>query len=84
MLTIAVVGTGSAQVLETKLMGTDVQDVLLADDSQLLEAYRVPGIPSAVVVGADGKIDSEAVMGPAAIRKLVQARVGTLPATGRS
>jgi hypothetical protein len=75
-LRIAVVGAGSAQAIEMKLIGTDVQDVLLADDFMLLDAYGLPGMPSAVVVRADGTIDSETVMGPAAIRGLVAQRVG--------
>lgn len=75
-LRIAVVGIGRPQSIEMKLMGNDVQDVLLADDSRLLEAYQVPRLPSAVVVRPDGTVGSETVTGPAAIRELVQARVG--------
>lgn len=76
VLKVMVVGTGSAATIETKLMGTGVRDVLLAEGSGLAETYRVAGIPSAVVVGPGGTIDSHTVMGPAAIRDLVQQRAG--------
>jgi hypothetical protein len=73
-LRIAVVGIGRPQAIEGKLMGTDLQDVLLAGDSRLLEAYRVPRLPSAVIVRPDGTVDSETVTGPAAIGDLVTKR----------
>jgi hypothetical protein len=75
-LKIAVIGSGSALALEMKIIGTGVQDVLLAADATLLEAYQMPGVPSAVVVRADGKVDSGTVMGPAAIRALVERHLG--------
>jgi uncharacterized membrane protein YphA (DoxX/SURF4 family)/thiol-disulfide isomerase/thioredoxin len=75
-LTVMVVGTGSATAIEMKLMGTEVRDVLLADGVDLAEAYRVAGIPSAVVVSSKGTIDSDTVLGPAAVRALVEERTG--------
>ncbi|MGB7219878.1 MAG: MauE/DoxX family redox-associated membrane protein, partial [Vicinamibacterales bacterium] len=75
-LRIAVVGIGRPQSIEMKLMGNDVQDVLLADDTRLLEAYQVPRLPAAVVVRPDGTVGSKTASDPAAIRELVAARVG--------
>jgi uncharacterized membrane protein YphA (DoxX/SURF4 family) len=76
-LKVMVVGTGSATALEMKLMGTGVSEVLLAEGSKLADTYRVGGIPSAVVVGPDGRIESDTVMGQAAIRALVQTHADT-------
>jgi uncharacterized membrane protein YphA (DoxX/SURF4 family) len=73
-LATAVVGSGSAQALEMKLMGFDVENVLLEGDSKLSDAYRLPGVPSAVFIGPDKTIASETVLGPAAIRALVKQR----------
>jgi uncharacterized membrane protein YphA (DoxX/SURF4 family) len=71
---VTVVATGSAMAIEMKLMGTGVRDAVLAEGTDVEQQYRVAGVPSAVVVGADGTIASETVMGPAAVRDLVRRR----------
>ena len=73
---VTVVATGSATAIELKLMGTGVRDALLAEGTDLDQAYRVAGIPSAVVVSPEGAIDSETVLGPGAVRDLVRRRFG--------
>ena len=75
-LKVIVIATGEAAAIELKLIGTGVRDVVLAEDTSLDEAYRVPGLPSAVVVAPDGTIDSETVMGPHAVRQLVRQHAG--------
>jgi thiol-disulfide isomerase/thioredoxin len=46
-------------------------NVLLQEDWEVSEAYRVGGTPSAVLVGADGVVKSSVAGGPDAIRGLV-------------
>jgi hypothetical protein len=73
---VVVVATGSATAIELKLMGSGVRDVVLAEGAGLAEAYRVAGIPSAVVVSPARTVDSDTVTGPAAIRDLVRQQAG--------
>ena len=48
--------------------------VLLHRDSEVSEAYDVNSTPSAVMVGSDGTIQSELVVGGPEIRKLLSSR----------
>jgi hypothetical protein len=73
-LTIAVVCSGPPQVIEMKLLGIAVANVLLAGEIRLTESYALSLTPSAVIVGADGRIASEGVVGVPAIRSLVAPR----------
>jgi uncharacterized membrane protein YphA (DoxX/SURF4 family) len=73
-LTIAVICGGPAPVIEMKVFGTGATNVLLRGDEKLGEAYNMTPTPSAVLVSADGRIDSAAVVGVAAIRELVAQR----------
>ncbi|MGE0593565.1 MAG: MauE/DoxX family redox-associated membrane protein [Vicinamibacterales bacterium] len=75
-LTIAVLAGGNPIVVEGKLFGFRVHNVLLRDDARLPEAYRLTMFPAAVIVGPDGRIDSTGAGGVPAIRALVEARTG--------
>jgi len=70
-VTIAVVTTGSAEENE-RLRELGVTDVMLQEDAELMEEFRVTGTPSAVIVGTDYSIKSTAVMGVPAIEPLVR------------
>jgi uncharacterized membrane protein YphA (DoxX/SURF4 family) len=75
-LTVAVVGSGSDQTLELKLMGHSVTTVLLEGDTRLADAYALTLKPSAVIVGVDGRIASRSVAGVGAVRALVGDALG--------
>jgi uncharacterized membrane protein YphA (DoxX/SURF4 family)/peroxiredoxin len=57
-LTIALVSSGSAKDNRPLLDEYGLHTVLLQENSELVEAYRIRGTPSAVLVTADGKIGS--------------------------
>lgn len=66
-----VVSRGSARDNVAKLSGFEASRVLLQREAEISEAYDCTATPSAVVVGADGRIRSELVVGGAAIQQLV-------------
>jgi len=73
-LTVAVICGGPPPLVEMKLVGTSVTNVLLAGEAKLTDLYSLSLIPSAVIVGSDGRIDSEGAVGIPAIRSLVAQR----------
>ena len=70
-LTIAVVGAGSASGQRAKAARHGLRDVLADPDRDVAQAYRSHGTPAAVLVGTDGLIASELVLGPQAVRDLL-------------
>jgi thioredoxin-related protein len=54
-----------------------VKNVLLQQDWEVVEAYKVFGTPSAVLVRSDGKIGSALAAGPEEIEDLVAQAVGS-------
>jgi len=70
-LTIALISRGDAEENRTKAQEHALGNVLLQEDWEVAEVYRVSGTPSAVLVGPDGKVDSSVASGPDAIRGLV-------------
>jgi peroxiredoxin/uncharacterized membrane protein YphA (DoxX/SURF4 family) len=49
-----------------------IADVLLQEDNEVAQAYGVAGTPSAVIVGADGRIASAAAAGSPTIEALIR------------
>jgi len=70
-LTVALISRGEAEENRTKAQEHALGNVLLQGDWEVSEAYEVRGTPSAVLVGADGKVNSSVASGPDAIRGLV-------------
>jgi peroxiredoxin len=70
-LTVAVVSRGDVEENRTKASEHGLANVLLQEDWEVAEAYRVPGAASAVVILPDGTIGSLAVGGPDAIEELL-------------
>jgi thiol-disulfide isomerase/thioredoxin/uncharacterized membrane protein YphA (DoxX/SURF4 family) len=70
-LTVALISRGEAEENRTKAQEHALGNVLLQEDWEVSEAYRVGGTPSAVLVGADGVVKSSVAGGPDAIRGLV-------------
>jgi thiol-disulfide isomerase/thioredoxin/uncharacterized membrane protein YphA (DoxX/SURF4 family) len=70
-LTVALISRGEAEENRTKAQEHALGNVLLQEDWEVAEAYRVVGTPSAVLVGPEGKVNSSVASGPEAIRGLV-------------
>jgi peroxiredoxin len=84
-LTIALVSRGGPEENRAKAQEHGLENVLLQEDWEVSEAYRVGGTPSALLVRPDGTIGSPVAGGAEAIRTLVTqvveapARVPLLP-----
>jgi len=71
VLNFVIVSRGSAAENLSKLSGLEPSRVLLQREFEISEAYDCNATPSAVLVGADGRIRSELAVGGAAIQQLV-------------
>jgi thiol-disulfide isomerase/thioredoxin len=67
---IVPIGRGDLQVNKAKAMRHGLENVLLQENREVAEAYKVQGTPSAVLI-KDGLIASPLAAGPDAIRDLV-------------
>ena len=76
-LAIALIGRASEEVNRAKAAGRGLVQVLLQKDNEVVEAYRITGTPSAVLIGSNGAIASPVAEGAEAIRTLVE-RAGHL------
>jgi uncharacterized membrane protein YphA (DoxX/SURF4 family) len=79
-LALSVISRGTTEENRAKSAEHGLTGVLLQQDWEVAEAYRVGGTPSAVIVQPDGTIGSPMVAGPEAIRSLVAKTVGAPPA----
>jgi thiol-disulfide isomerase/thioredoxin len=70
-LTIALISRGDPEENRTKTSEHGVGNVLLQEDWEVAEAYKVEGTPSAVLAMPDRKVGSSVAAGPDAIRGLV-------------
>jgi len=70
-LNIIVLSRGTAKDNMAKLAGLEVSRVLLQRDFELAEAYGCTSTPAAVLVGIDGLIRSDLVVGRQAIEQLI-------------
>jgi thiol-disulfide isomerase/thioredoxin/uncharacterized membrane protein YphA (DoxX/SURF4 family) len=70
-LIVAVVSRGGIEENRVKASEHGLANVLLQEDWELAETYRVSGAPSAVVILPDGTLGSLVAAGPKAIEKLV-------------
>jgi peroxiredoxin len=75
-LTVALVSRGNPEENRAKMGEHGLTNVLLQEDWQVSEAYRVNGTPSAVLVEADGSIGSAVMGGADSIRALVAYAAG--------
>jgi peroxiredoxin/uncharacterized membrane protein YphA (DoxX/SURF4 family) len=78
-LTVALVATGTAEQNGAKAAEHGLRNVLLQREKEVAEAYRSPGTPSAVIVGADGRIAQPMAAGPEPIRALVNRQLEAPP-----
>ena len=75
-LAVSLVSRGKPEENRAKMGEHGLTQVLLQEDWEVSEAYRVSGTPSAVLVQQDGTIGSAVVGGAEAIRDLVAYAVG--------
>jgi peroxiredoxin len=80
-LSIAVISRGGATANRANSEAHGVRNLLLQPDDEVASMYRCDGTPSAVLIGADGRISSPVVGGADAIRTLVAQAVGEKHAT---
>jgi peroxiredoxin len=75
-LTVSLVSRGKPEENRAKMVEHGLTSVLLQENWEVSEAYRVAGTPSAVLVSPDGTVGSPVVGGAEAIRALVMHAVG--------
>jgi peroxiredoxin len=81
--TIVLVSRGSEEANRAKRTEFGVTNVLMQEDREVAEAYRVAGTPSAVLIRPDGTVGSPVAAGADGIRRLVDSIGGTsAPAHG--
>lgn len=68
---IALVSRGTAAENRAKVERTPLDNVLLQDDREIAMAYRVGAVPTALIVGADGRIASGLATGSSEIERLL-------------
>lgn len=79
-VTIALISRGSVEENRTKGTEHGLTQILLQQDREVAESYQAYGTPSAVLVRADGRVDSALAMGSEQIRQLVHKVTGNAPA----
>ncbi len=72
MLEVALITSGSAAENRARLNGYSFGPVLLQREHEVADAYHAHGVPSAVIVGSDGRIASPVVMGDRAVEELLR------------
>jgi peroxiredoxin len=75
-LTIALVSRGGPEENRARASEHGVQNVVLQEDWEVSEAYRIVGTPSAVLVTPDGKVGSPVFGGEADVEALLAHAVG--------
>jgi peroxiredoxin len=75
--TVVLVSRGSEEANRAKRTEFGVTNLLIQDDREVAESYRVAGTPSAVLVRPDGTVGSPVIAGAEGIRRLVASVAGT-------
>lgn len=71
-LTLVMIGTGTRQQNEAAIAEHEIAGTFLHDGAKVMEAYRAPGTPTAVIVSPDGHIASNTVVGSRTVEPLVR------------
>jgi peroxiredoxin len=79
-LTVVVVAEGDADAVRAETDANGLADVVVQREGQVSDAYRMGGTPSAIVVGADGRIAVEEAEGAEEIDLLVRRERWRVPA----
>jgi peroxiredoxin len=80
--TFVLVSRGGEQANRAKRTEFGVSNILLQQDREVAESYRVAGTPSGVVVRPDGTVGSHIAVGADGIRQLVTSLVGSAGPSG--
>ena len=70
-LEVALITRGDPNRNRAQLDGSRLEHVLVQEDRELFELYRISTVPSATIVGADGRIASPTVSGDLGIEELL-------------
>jgi thiol-disulfide isomerase/thioredoxin len=73
--TIALLSRGTREDNHTKSVEHRLTNIVLQHDNEIVQAYRVAGLPTAVIVQPNGTIGSRLALGADAIRALVTSKV---------
>ncbi len=76
VMTFGLISSGTADANRNKAAEHGIAQVLLQNQREVSSQFKAHGTPSAVMVSADGKIESPVAAGSAAIRQLVASRTG--------
>ncbi len=79
-LTIAILTTGSMRDNRTMAQEHGVTDMLVQDDAEVMEAFRITNTPSALIVGTDGHLATGPTAGEFEIEELVRLSLQRYPA----
>jgi uncharacterized membrane protein YphA (DoxX/SURF4 family)/peroxiredoxin len=69
---LVMISTGTEAENQEAIEEHGIAGTFLHDGVKLLDRYRIPGTPSAVMVGADGRISSTTVIGSRGVEPLVR------------
>jgi AhpC/TSA family len=75
-LTIAVISTGATPESEATWREQHLEHVGIASDFEVASSYGIPGSPAAVLVSAEGHIDSHTAQGLGQVTELLRAPAG--------
>ena len=73
-LVLAILTRGGQAETRARINGHEFGTVLLQDEHEVADAFRIQQVPSAVLVAADGRIASPVAVGPSAIEELLSSR----------
>jgi peroxiredoxin/uncharacterized membrane protein YphA (DoxX/SURF4 family) len=71
-IALVMISTGTERQNEEAIAEHGIAGTFLHDGAKLLEAYRVPGTPTAVIVSPEGRIISTTVVGSRAVEPLIR------------
>jgi peroxiredoxin/uncharacterized membrane protein YphA (DoxX/SURF4 family) len=71
-LTVAIISTGSEEENQDVIEEHGIEGIFLHDGSQTLDAYRVSGTPTSVLVTPDGRIARSSIVGARTLEPLIR------------
>lgn len=83
-LTLVMISTGTAKENEEAIAEHGIVGPFLHNGAKLLDAYRMPGTPAAVIISPEGRIASTTVVGSKAVEPLVRLMLTGRNGSGRS
>jgi Methylamine utilisation protein MauE/AhpC/TSA family len=75
-LTVAVISRGNVERMRERSIDLGLGRVVHQSGDALFEGYRLPGVPSALLIGSDSRIMRRAALGADAARELIEGAPG--------